>query len=361
MAGVLLNGGAGTFSGAADFPVGASPAAVVVGKFTTSGNDDIASISSSGALDVLTGNGDGTFAADQQLFTTQLGTVGPQAVAGDFNGDGKADIVFLSTSGGGFGLITGSGSVTPPPVTTPASVIVPAFLTAQPTTPFVAGGKIKPIHEKLTLTDTSAATFDNGLTLDLLLSTGTVASANDPSLATFTRKKFRLKAHKSMTVSLTIKSLPATANGSYHILAQIKDATGAVSVTPSAATLSVLPGFHDLSGSFTKVPPLARTGRHANVSFTISNAGNLAVTGPLEVQAYLSKNGLIDSNAIVLEDVMPHVSIKPGKTVRMRLGKTITASAGSYFVIVRLDPKGVYPDSNVANNTFVSVTPVAVS
>ena len=87
---VLLAMGDGTFTARQDFPTGDGPYAVAVGDVNRDGNLDLVSANyNAGSVSVLLGLGDGTFAAAQDYVTGD----GPSAVVlSDFNADGKLDI-----------------------------------------------------------------------------------------------------------------------------------------------------------------------------------------------------------------------------------------------------------------------------
>ena len=99
---VLLGNGDGTFQTQVDYGVGGIPQGVVVADFNGDGNADLAlpSTSSGVGVAVLLGNGDGTFQA--AVFYDPGPPGGPTAVAaGDFNNDGKLDLIvdfFVSVS-----------------------------------------------------------------------------------------------------------------------------------------------------------------------------------------------------------------------------------------------------------------------
>jgi hypothetical protein len=109
---VLLGNGAGGFTAAAGSPfsVGASPYALAVADFNGDGIEDIASADlGSSTVTVLLGNGSGGFtAASASPFAVDQN---PEAiVAGDFNGDGKADLTTANYTGNDVTVLLGNGS-----------------------------------------------------------------------------------------------------------------------------------------------------------------------------------------------------------------------------------------------------------
>jgi hypothetical protein len=99
---VLLGQGDGTFQATTPTDLGSlSPDSLVTGDFTGDGSTDLAvagSDTSSGEdeVEVLLGQGDGTFQATTPI---NLGTLFPSSlVAGDFNGDGRADLAVTGSS-----------------------------------------------------------------------------------------------------------------------------------------------------------------------------------------------------------------------------------------------------------------------
>ena len=121
---VLLGNGDGTFSEPVSYSTGATyPLAVVVGDWNGDGKSDLAVSSSYGSIAVLLGNGDGTF---QTATTACNNCLATWLATADFNDDGKADLV-ASTSGGASAAIVllgnGDGTFqTPVDYSTPANI-----------------------------------------------------------------------------------------------------------------------------------------------------------------------------------------------------------------------------------------------
>jgi len=90
------------FASPVSYPVGTSPAGVVVADFNGDGKLDIAVANSGSAnVSILLGNGDGTF---QAAVNFDAGMANPASLAmGDFNHDGKLDLVIFHPSPNVFG------------------------------------------------------------------------------------------------------------------------------------------------------------------------------------------------------------------------------------------------------------------
>jgi VCBS repeat protein/centrosomal CEP192-like protein/HYDIN/CFA65/VesB family protein len=112
---IFLGNGDGTFQAQKTFAAGSFPYTVVAGDFNGDGKVDLATANwNSSTVSVLLGNGDGTFQAVQQYPAgfRQFGLA-----VGDFNGDHKLDLVTTSTnmddeSIGEVNLLLGNGDGT---------------------------------------------------------------------------------------------------------------------------------------------------------------------------------------------------------------------------------------------------------
>jgi hypothetical protein len=126
---ILLGNGNGTFTAeGTNPPISGIPLNFIAGDFNGDGKTDLAVTLTNGTIAILLGNGDGTFAASGFVNSASSGSPSPIAVA-DFNNDGNLDLAVPAGSGPSEAVIvlTGNGDSTfnspfPSPVSTSTSV-----------------------------------------------------------------------------------------------------------------------------------------------------------------------------------------------------------------------------------------------
>ncbi len=107
---VLLGNGNGTFQVPQTFATGAFPGSVAVGDFNGDGKPDLVVVNLRGEiLSVLLGNGNGTFQTQQTL---AVGVYPTSVTVADVNGDGKLDLLVTESGSDAVGVLLGNGNGT---------------------------------------------------------------------------------------------------------------------------------------------------------------------------------------------------------------------------------------------------------
>lgn len=107
--GILLGNGDGTFQPANNAVAGKNPFHIAVGDFNGDGRVDIVTVNSGNTVSALLGNGDGTFQAHVDYGT---GSGSDLVVVGDFNSDGRPDLAVTNSSAGSVSVLIGNGDGT---------------------------------------------------------------------------------------------------------------------------------------------------------------------------------------------------------------------------------------------------------
>ncbi|HEY1684540.1 MAG TPA: choice-of-anchor tandem repeat GloVer-containing protein [Tepidisphaeraceae bacterium] len=217
----------------------------------------------------------------------------------------------------------------------------------------IAGQKAK-ISQALTLTNSSGATVTGSAAL-YLSSDGTI-DANS-ILLTPKSKTIKLKNGAHAKVTLIAASIPAsTPNGTYTPIAQLTTASGTTDAA-SSSTITVAPAEIDLSGSFVTQPVPGKGGK-TKLSLSVTNNGNTTASGPLSINID-SSSTQSTSGATVITPASKKINIKPNSKPA-KISLPVTLPAGTYFLVIQLDPDNAFNDTNLANNVFATTAAITI-
>lgn len=329
------NGESGPQQGVARDPSGALFTATSNGVFELpAGSSSVSSVQTYAFL--TTGTGGRTLLADSSgdLFGATSG-----------GGSGGGGVIFELTPGSTGGGGGGGG----------ASSLAGTLSGKVPATGIV-GQKLN-VLQTLNLSNGGSSTVSGAVNVTLDLSSGSSVDSNSVQLASISRN-VRLRSNGHLLLPLHATSIPAgVAAGTYHLVAHITDPSGNTTDAASSATIQIAPAQIDLSGSFVKTPAPTKTGRTV-LTFNVSNGGNVAAVGGLTFNIDTSPDGLL-GDATVLTSVTRRINLRAGKSIRM--SDALSLPAGTYFVVVDLDPSNSFSDVNLGNNAFATTSSISVA
>ena len=352
----LVNTGNGTFTlTRGSTGQAATKAAVAVDLDENRRPDVLTAVA--GQIDVLPGNGNGTFG--RVLAFDAAGGSGP-AVA-DVTGDGRPDVLTVTATPGtaaGRTLNVSVGQRVGPELTVQlVSALPPAAL---------VGGRGE---ATVRVTNNGPEAVNGPVVLQVLASANDDAFDELDSLLLQTSPKLRLRAGQGKNVRLRY-SYEADA-GTYGIavrldpFAETGDLNPANNTVVAPTEVNVAQPFVDLSGAFPAAPPLPATlavGQKGTVSLTVTSAGNVVATGRLSLTLTASLDNLADAGDPVVRTIVTRVRLAPGasRTFRFKF-RLPDVPAGSYNLLGVIDPTEAVPESNEENNVAVSPTKVTIT
>jgi hypothetical protein len=284
----------------------------------------IASVSGGGAVPT----GTVTFSENGTVLTTES----LQAGSAEFETNVIAAGSDQFTVGYG-GDTSDAGGVSPPQsVPIAAASFISAAFTKPVFKPAVIAGE--PFNARLPLVlMNTGPTVHGPFSIRFYVNTTDAIDGGQVLLSTLART-IGLRAKQRIGITRIIASLPASLPaGSYFLLAEVTDPSGLVSLTTTATTVGVAAPIVKLSASVGAVTPSLVTMRRPGfISITITNSGNIAASGLLDLTVSPSADGSA-ALPVVLASVKIRVSIGPerSRTIRIRVRVPELLNAGRYF------------------------------
>jgi hypothetical protein len=169
-------------------------------------------------------------------------------------------------------------------------------------------------------------------TINIYANISTTLDGNEVLLTTMT-KKFTLNSDHTRTLNARLKMVPASLpHGTYNVLVQVIDPTGASNLGRSTQTVGVLTPFVNLDATAGKVTPSTISlGKSASIDVTVTNNGNEPVSGTLNLSLAASLDGVNPVPGITLAVLSTKANFNVGQTRRYRLHfNTAALAAGIY-------------------------------
>jgi hypothetical protein len=196
----------------------------------------------------------------------------------------------------------------------------------------VAGTPVRGSSVVTVTNDETTAT--KGTETVALYATTTGAIDTSSTLLGSVRKSMSLKAGKSGSVTVPIKTLAPTA-GTYTVLARVTDAAGVTTDTTTGPAFAVSAPFIQLTGSISKLSRVTvNAGQSLAFTLALSNTGNMDSTGKASLAVALSADRV--TSTIPVETLSKSYTVKPGKTVRLRLTIKVPAAAAGMSLFPRI-------------------------
>lgn len=267
--------------------------------------------------------------------TTTIGASGGSATFSDLTFSQAGTYTLTASDGSLTSITTGPITVT----ATPPSQVVPTFGSVKLATSAVAGAKLNATLP-VVITN-SASAFKGTATISLFADTGTTLDGNQVELTSSTRPLV-LRGNQHQTILFSAKSLPASLPvGTYHLLAEVTDPTGGVSVAATTQTVQVAAPFvQPVATVLSVLPRTIAPNRFGSVSVSITNSGNIA-SSALIATLRPSADGATPVSGVTFGTLQMRAVIQPGKkrTFILRFKMPSTLAAGTYFpyVLISLD------------------------
>jgi hypothetical protein len=237
---------------------------------------------------------------------------------------------------GSYSLIVTSAAAAPGTtsafaVTTPLSHVVPAITHESLPSSIIIGRKLRSAVSVVIRNTGSQQT--GAFTVRLFADTTEALDGNEQLLSTITRN-LRLRQNASSAFNLRITNVPSSLPaGTYHLIAQVVDPTGAIGASFTSNTFVAAAPFVSLTATPLAVTPATiAADRTGWIAVAVKNNGNVQAAGPITITLTPSADG-ISSMPVVLSSLSTTARIAANKsrTYRLHFKSTGQLASGTYF------------------------------
>ena len=273
---------------------------------------------------------------DQYTATSDGSTFEGAGTAVDGNGE-EFDVSSVATVGGGQG---------PGPANNVSEVLTPSIAHCT-LPPAVVAGSAQRGGVVVNVANSGGASLGE-TTVDVYASAD--GSIDDASvlIGSITKRKLGVRANGKVAVTVPIKSLPGSLDGSYTLLAEVTDPSANTVDSDTGPALSVAPPFIAFSEKLiqTNLASIDVSGAktRATVRFDVKNTGNTTSNGTSQIGLFVSSDGIAGDGTLIRSVRMP-VVLKPGasRVITVPLLDLPAVSHGNYKLVAQITD----PDSNV--------------
>ncbi len=258
-------------------------------------------------------------------------------------------------TGTGAGTGTGTGTGQTPPGTTPGGTPLPAgqltasLLGSLPAT--ITGTSKGTISVRIT--NSAKTRFNGPASISLYASADGALSGDDSLITTLNIPALNLAGGKSKTVKLKFTYPASIATGTYALLAAVTHTNDntAPAIAASAKTMSIKTATVDIAAAFASGNSFtAKLSSKSKTTLILTNTGNVAATGAVQINLFASADQSLDASDTVLSrPITKKVNIKPNKSIRINLHFTVPSTTFN-FLLAQIIPTTLPADASSAND-----------
>jgi hypothetical protein len=168
----------------------------------------------------------------------------------------------------------------------------------------------------------------------------------------------KLKAGHSKTLRIRLNAFPSVPDGTYYLLAAVKDPDGSVTGVAGSSLKIAAPFVTTAVTAVQPLPATAAPGKRAGLALTLTDTGNVPASGT----PTLTILGNLPGGAAQTLAALPlrGVKLKPGvpHSYRVKFTLPVGLPAGTYTLTASLGVSAL--GDNTADGTAVSANPLVV-